>query len=542
MSTQVESVSSLSRSASDPQLDVHGEGMTVSAQVARHARSRPQALALTYGDLRFSYAQLHEQASRFANVLIDRGVRARDRVAVLAVNGPEYLSAYVACARVGAVCVPINFRLTVPEVAYQIRHSGASVVVADQALVATAAEASRGLDVSALLVIGGDGGGVQFTGEVTSLAAALEAAPATYAEHPIDEDGPAVIMYTSGTTGSPKGALLSHRSLHTGLVAKALDTGIPVHCRTWLVGTPLFHIAGLMSCLNPLYLGGTIVLQGSGAFDATQAIEVLERERINAAFFVPSQWREIVRSPAVEGRDFSALLLATWGGEPATPQLVREIIQAFPRTAVSTVFGQTEVSATATLLLGEDAVQRPGSVGRPMLHVECRLVDDDMNDVPAGAVGEIVYRGPTVMLGYWNDPERTAEAFRGGWFHSGDLLRADDDGYLYVVDRKKDMIISGGENVYCAEVESVVAGHPKVGRVAVIGIPHERWGEVPLAVIVPRGDAHPDAADIEDFTRRRLAAYKVPRRIAVVDELPLNASGKVRKDVLRRIFTGIGAA
>jgi fatty-acyl-CoA synthase len=510
-------------------LDVHGEGMSVSAQVARHARSRPSAIALKYGELRLSYAQLHEQAGRFSNVLVGRGVRAGDRVAVLAVNGPEYVSAYVGCARIGAVCVPINFRLTVPEVAYQLRHSGTSVVVADQALLATATEAGHGLDVS-VLVIGGDGG------EVRSLAAELEAAPATYAEHRVDEDGPAVIMYTSGTTGSPKGAVLSHRNLHTGVVAKALHTGIPVHCRTWLVGTPLFHIAGLMSCLNALYLGGTIVLQASGRFDATQTIEVLDRERINAAFFVPSQWREIVRSPALEGRDFSAFLVATWGGEAASPQLVREIIQAFPTVAVSSVFGQTETSATATVLLGEDAVHKPGSVGTPMIHVECRLVDDDMNDVAPGEVGEMVYRGPTVMLGYWNDPERTADAFRGGWFHSGDLLRADEDGYLYVVDRKKDMIISGGENVYCAEVESVVAGHPKVGSVAVIGVPHERWGEVPLAVIVPRGDAAPDAAEIEAFARQRLATYKVPRRIAVVDRLPLNASGKVRKDVLRRTF------
>jgi fatty-acyl-CoA synthase len=507
-------------------VDVHGEGMTVSAQVARHARSRPSAIALKYGELRLSYAQLHEQAGRFANVLVGCGVRAGDRVAVLAVNGPEYVSAYVACARIGAVCVPINFRLTVPEVAYQLRHSGASVVVADQGLAAAATEAGRGLGMS-VLVIGG---------EVRSLAAELAAAPATYAEHRVDEDGPAVIMYTSGTTGSPKGAVLSHRNLHTGVVAKALHTGIPVHCRTWLVGTPLFHIAGLMSCLNALYLGGTIVLQASGRFDATQTIEVLERERINAAFFVPSQWREIVRSPALEGRDFSALLSATWGGEAASPQLVREIVQAFPTAAVSSVFGQTETSATATVLLGEDAVRKPGSVGTPMIHVECRLVDDDMNDVAPGEVGEMVYRGPTVMLGYWNDPERTSDAFRGGWFHSGDLLRADEDGYLYVVDRKKDMIISGGENVYCAEVENVIAGHPKVGSVAVIGVPHEKWGEVPMAVIVPRGDAAPDAAEIETFTRRRLATYKVPRRIAVVDQLPLNASGKVRKDVLRRTF------
>jgi fatty-acyl-CoA synthase/long-chain acyl-CoA synthetase len=290
----------------------------------------------------------------------------------------------------------------------------------------------------------------------------------------------------------------------------------------------------MMTWLSSAYCGGRMVLIPSGAFDPVRMIEVLDEERINLAFFVPAQWQAIVRSPAIEGRTFPHLITASWGAAPASEALVKEIQARFPTTEISTSFGQTEICATGVILRGADALERPGSVGKPMLHVECRLVDEDMNDVAPGEVGEIVYRGPTVMMGYWNAPEKTLEAFRGGWFHSGDLLRADEDGFLYVVDRLKDMIISGGENVYCAEVENVLAAHPKVGTVSVIGVPHEKWGEVPVAVIVPRGDEAPTAAEIEEFGRQRLAAYKVPRQIRLVSEMPVNASGKILKGELRK--------
>lgn len=215
------------------------------------------------------------------------------------------------------------------------------------------------------------------------------------------------------------------------------------------------------------------------------------------------------------------------------------MIETFPQASVSTAFGQTECSPVTCSLRGEDAIRKIGSVGTPILNVEVRVVDEEMNDVPPGEVGEIVYRGPTVMKEYWNKPEETAAAFAGGWFHSGDLVRQDEDGYFYVVDRKKDMIISGGENIYCAEVENVLAGHPGTADVAVIGVPHAKWGEVPLAVIVPADpSAPPTAGEIETFARRHLAGYKCPGQIAVVPELPRNASGKVLKTELRARYSG----
>jgi fatty-acyl-CoA synthase/long-chain acyl-CoA synthetase len=255
---------------------------------------------------------------------------------------------------------------------------------------------------------------------------------------------------------------------------------------------------------------------------------------VSSCFFVPSQWQAICAVPDIAEYDLSALRRLSWGAAPASTALLRTMIETFPTADVVTAFGQTECSPVTCYLRGEDALRKIGSVGMPMLNVEVRVVDEEMNDVPRGAVGEIVYRGPLVMKEYWNKPEATAEAFAGGWFHSGDLVRQDEDGYYYVVDRKKDMIISGGENIYCAEVENVLAGHPKIADVALVGVPHPRWGEAPLAVIVPADPADPPVGDeVTEFARRHLAGYKCPREIAVVGALPRNAGGKVLKTELR---------
>jgi fatty-acyl-CoA synthase/long-chain acyl-CoA synthetase len=290
-----------------------------------------------------------------------------------------------------------------------------------------------------------------------------------------------------------------------------------------------------MSAILPAFLtGGRVVVTKSGAFDPAQTLDLLARERISSCFFVPSQWQAICSVPDIADRDLSALKMIAWGAAPASTTLLRKLLDAFPQAQLSTSFGQTECSPITTVLRGEDAARKIGSIGTPLLNVEVRVVDPDMNDVAPGEVGEIVYRGPSVMSGYWNNPEGTAAAFAGGWFHSGDLVRQDEDGYLYVVDRLKDMIISGGENVYCAEIEDILAGHPKVSEVAVVGVPDERWGEVPHAIVVPIHAADPPTTDeIEQWCRDRLAGFKCPRQLTVLTELPRNASGKVRKTELR---------
>jgi acyl-CoA synthetase (AMP-forming)/AMP-acid ligase II len=259
----------------------------------------------------------------------------------------------------------------------------------------------------------------------------------------------------------------------------------------------------------------------------------LEQERIAVCFFVPSQWAEICAVPGIRERRF-ALRYVMWGAAVAPPSVLRALADTFPEVPAYCAFGQTEMSPTTCLLRAEDAIIKMGSVGKPLPWIEVRIVDDEMADVAPGAVGEIVYRGPTVMREYWRNEKATAEAFQGGWFHSGDLCRVDEDGFVWVMDRKKDMIISGGENIYCAEVEYAIDAHPKVAQVAVVGVTHEKWGETPVAVIVPADPGEPPTEqEIIEHCRARLASYKKPTSVVFADDLPRTASGKVQKFKLR---------
>jgi fatty-acyl-CoA synthase len=286
-------------------------------------------------------------------------------------------------------------------------------------------------------------------------------------------------------------------------------------------------------------IGATSVIMPTAPFDAQTTLDVIEAEGVTSLFLVPAQWQVLCAHPDATRRTGS-LRTISWGAAPATVTLLETMAATFPGAEIISLFGQTEMSPVTTSLPGRDAIRKIGSVGKPIPTIAARIVDDQMNDVPPGAVGEIVYRGPTLMAGYWNNPEATAEAFAGGWFHSGDLVRADEEGFLYVVDRKKDMIISGGENIYCAEVENVLAAHPAVADVAVIGAKHERWGETPIAVIVPADPAAPPALDdLTDWARGKLASYKKPTSLVIVAELPRNAAGKVLKHQLRASY-GIG--
>ncbi|MET8795968.1 long-chain-fatty-acid--CoA ligase [Nocardia sp. NPDC004568] len=505
-------------------------GMTAGEQLARHARKISDTSALRFAGGSRSYRELDERVSRLADALRARGVGPGDRVAVLGLNSMEIVEAFLAPNRLGAIGVPINFRLVAGEIAYLLADSGAEVAVVDARFATVLTEARREAPkLRSCLVIGGGG---DDAGE--DYETALRDADPEFAAAAVDERDPAYIMYTSGTTGRPKGAVLTHDNLLLHAFSVALHQGVSGDDRVALNGAPLFHIAGLSSYLTCLLPGGTFVITPSGGFDPAASVELLARERVSSCFFVPAQWQAICALPGIADHDLSALRQISWGAAPASTTLLRTLIETFPQASVSTAFGQTECSPVTCTLRGEDALRKIGSIGTPILNVEARIVDDEMNDVAPGEVGEIVYRGPTVMREYWNKPEATAEAFAGGWFHSGDLVRQDEDGYLYVVDRKKDMIISGGENIYCAEVENVLAGHPAVADIALIGVPDSTWGETPLAVLVPADPAAPPtAAEIEAFARTRLAGYKCPRQIAVVAELPRNASGKVLKTELR---------
>jgi acyl-CoA synthetase (AMP-forming)/AMP-acid ligase II len=348
----------------------------------------------------------------------------------------------------------------------------------------------------------------------------------------VDDEDLAFVIHTSGTTGRPKGAMLSHQNLVVNTTNWIHELGA-TRDDVWLSGLPLFHIGGLNGVLPFLYLGTTSVLTPSTGFDAGASIGLMAEHGVTMCFFVPTQWDEICAHPRVGDHEAARLRVAMWGASDATEGTLRRLAATFPSVSVVNAFGQTEMSSNTTFLKGEDSVRRMGSIGRPAINVEVRVVDEQGEDVAPGEVGEIVYRGPTVMQGYLGDPAATAEAFAGGWFHSGDLVRRDADGFLYVVGRAKDMIISGGENVYPAEVERVLAEHPGVGEVAVVGIPHPRWVETPLAVVVrvPGGAVTED--ELIEHCRTRLAGYKKPSAVVFADVLPRNATGKVLRRDLR---------
>jgi fatty-acyl-CoA synthase len=427
--------------------------------------------------------------------------------------------------------VPVNFRLVRDEVAYVLSDSGASAIVTDDVLAGLAQSAVGSLQKPVWILAAGIDD-AQVAG-VDSYEAALGGAEATPPDAAIDERDVALIMYTSGTTGRPKGAMLTHLNLLMQALT-AIRTSRLVHDDgVGLINVPLFHIAGIGSMPPAILLGTTTVIMPTAPFTAEATLDIVESEAVTGLFLVPAQWQVLCAHPDATRRTRS-LRTISWGAAPATQLLLEKMAETFPHAEIVSVFGQTEMSPVTTSLPSEDAVRKIGSVGKPIPTVAVRIVDDEMNDVAPGEVGEIVYRGPTLMAGYWNKPEATAEALRGGWFHSGDLVRQDGEGYIYVVDRKKDMIISGGENIYSAEVENALARHPAIADVAVVGARHDRWGETPIAIVVAADPtAPPVLEEITEWLRDRLASYKKPTALVVLDELPRNAAGKVLKHELR---------
>jgi fatty-acyl-CoA synthase len=500
-------------------------------QLARHALMQPDATALRFLGRTTTWAELERRVTSFAGALHRRGVQAGDRVMILMLNRTEFIEAMLAANLLGAIAVPVNFRLTPPEIAFLVQDCDAHVVVTEPVLAAVAT-AVRDIApaLETVIVAGGtsDDGVLGYEDLVAEEGEAPAAAD-------VPNDSPALIMYTSGTTGRPKGAVLTHTNL-TGQTMTGLYThGADLNHDVGFIGVPLFHIAGIGNMLSGLTLGVPTVIHPLGAFDPGQLLDVLAVEKVTGIFLVPAQWQAVCAAQRAKPREL-ALRLLSWGAAPASDTLLRSMSETFPGAQILAAFGQTEMSPVTCMLLGEDALRKLGSVGKVIPTVAARVVDENMNDVAVGEVGEIVYRAPTLMAGYWNNPEATEEAFAGGWFHSGDLVRMDAEGYVWVVDRKKDMIISGGENIYCAEVENVLAAHPDIVEVAVIGREHERWGEVPVAVVAISGRAL-RLEDLDEFLTERLARYKHPKGLEIVDALPRNPAGKVLKTELRTRFS-----
>ncbi len=512
--------------------------MSHGQQLARAARKTPERIAFRFENQQRTYAEIDERVTRLARALANRGIGYGDRVAILMTNRIEVMESYFAIHRLGAIAVPVNFRLAANEAAFIIEDSGTKAIIVDAELAPLAGElrTRAGSTMSNLVCLVAGEAPEQAGPRAESYEDVLSSASSEELNIDVPESDPAFIMYTSGTTGRPKGAVLSHFNLMINTFNMMSAMSMSGDDTVWLSGLPLFHIGCLDGILPYVMVGGTSVILSSGQFDAAAAVEMLISEQATACLFVPAQWQAICAVPGVKQRSFNLRRILT-GGAVAPPSVMQAMLDSFPGIPIYNGFGQTEMSSVTCVLRGEDAVRKMDSVGKPIVNVEARLVDGDMHDVPVGAVGEIVYRGPTVMQRYWGRPEATKEAFAGGWFHSGDLCRMDDQGYIKVVDRTKDMIISGGENIYCAEVEAVIDGHAKVKEVALIGVADEKWGETPLAIIVPADSSDPPSeAEIIAYCREQLASYKKPTAVIVVDELPRNASGKVLKTRLREQF------
>ena len=511
-------------------------------QLTRHAFMQPDATALRFMGKTTTWADLDRRVTRLAGALSRRGVAFGDRVLILMLNRTEYVESILAVNRLGAIAVPVNFRMTPPEIAYLVSDCQARFVITEPVL-ADVANAVRDLDETlATVIVAGGSTDERVLGYEELIEEPGDDPPVV----DIPNDHAALIMYTSGTTGRPKGAVLTHTNLAAQAMTNIYTNGVDLNSDVGFIGVPLFHIAGVASSvLTGLMLGLPTVLYPLGAFDPDALLDVLEAEQVTAIFLVPAQWQAVCAAQRARPRNLKLRVLS-WGAAPASDTLLREMAEVFTGCKILAAFGQTEMSPVTCMLLGDDAVRKLGSVGRVIPTVSARIVDDEMNDVPIGEVGEIVYRGPSLMSGYWNNPQATAEAFAGGWFHSGDLVRRDEEGYIWVVDRKKDMIISGGENIYCAEVENALAEHPAVAEVAVIGRPDEKWGEVPVAVVAVNqsvaGDTKLDLAELDAFLNDRLARYKHPKALEIVDALPRNAAGKVLKTELRKRFGAAASA
>ncbi|WP_235558151.1 acyl-CoA synthetase [Sphaerimonospora mesophila] len=491
---------------------------------ARRAQMTPNRTAFVFADRPVTYAEVHERTTRLASRLREAGVKTGDRVAYLGRNHVAFAEAMFATHILGGIFVPLNFRLTAPEIGYMLDHSGPVVLIyaPECAEVVHALPRSPGLREVVALESPAPG--------ERHFETWLAQGDPTPIDVPVALDDPALILYTSGTTGRPKGAMLTHANLVWNCFNIMIGVDVASDEVT-LISAPLFHVAALDQTLLPTFLkGGCSVITPSWNVD--ECYDLIERYGITWMFGVTTMFAAFAQSPRWAGANLSSLRNLMSGGAAIPAALIRTYQER--GLVFCQGYGLTETAPGATFLEASESERKVGSAGVPVFFANVRVVRPDLTDVAVGEPGEVLVQGPNVTPGYWRDPEATAAAFsEGGWFHSGDIGMLDDEGHLYIVDRAKDMYISGGENVYPAEVEAVIFEHPAVAETAVIGVPDAEWGEVGRAFVVPRPGAGVTGDDLREFLRRRLAKYKIPVYFEFMDELPKTGSGKIRKPELR---------
>jgi fatty-acyl-CoA synthase/feruloyl-CoA synthase len=496
---------------------------TIGGIVIQNAARVPGRAALVMGERRWTWAELDRDVALAAGRLRTLGLRHGDRLAIIAANIPENVIAYLATLRLGAVVVPVNARLAVPEIAY-ILDDATPVVIAsapefDQTVDAAIAQST----LSAARVTLGP------AGSYPDLVAPHGIDDAVTEDH-AREDDDALIMYTSGTTGKPKGVLLDHHRAVWAALAQVVSLGLR-DGEVYLHLPPLYHSGGVVFLDAITILGGTNVL--IPAFEPEAVFSTIERERITALLGVPTMYEFLLQAPGLDSFDLSSWRTGVFGAAPMSARTIGQLLERLPGVDFYQQCGQTEAGPTGIYSTFDQVRERPDSSGhlaQPFL--VARVVDEVGEDVSPGSVGELVFRGDGVMKGYWNNPEGTAEAMRDGWLHTGDLVELHDDGAMRLVDRLKDIIITGGRNVYSAEVEKALGGHPDLADFAVIGKPHPEWGETVIVVVTPKDGSEPTIESIREYLRPLIADYKLPREMRIGD-IPRTASGKLQKHLLR---------
>ncbi len=499
--------------------------MNLSNVVAHHADRWPERVAFGMGDEEVTYAELERRTRRMAGVLREAGIGRGDVVGVLLHNSLRFLDLMFATAHLGAIFMPLNWRLTGPELEYILGHAETRLLISEPELEGLVDELPAGLGFARMRVGAPSAPGWPSIEDVWE-----EAEPVAAAAEVAGEDVHR-LMYTSGTTSRPKGVMISYENVYWKCMGQVVELGLG-GADAGLACGPLYHVGALdLITTNLFYVGGSVrVLR---RFDAAEALREIEEHELTAVWLAPAMVGLILAEPSLGERDLSSVRVVVDGGEKMPLPLIERVLEAFPNGWFADAYGLTETVSGDTYLDKGSVIEKLGSVGKPVLHTEVRILDEGDRPLPAGEVGEICLRGPKVFSGYWRDEEATARAIRDGWFHTGDLGLIDEDGYLFIVDRLKDMILSGGENVSSLEVERALYEHEAVREVAVVASPHPTWNEVPAAyVVLGEGDGV-EADDLVAFCRERLASYKVPKVFRFIDELPRNPSGKVLKRVLR---------
>lgn len=503
--------------------------MNWSLVLERNAREYPDKECIIANEHRFTWAELEKRTHALARTLLDLGVRAGDVVAVLLRNCSEYIELTFAVNQIGAAWLPLNFRLAGPEYRFILDNSGAKVLVTEDEFAETIQRIRPQLpDLGEIIYVKGE-----MASQGRSYDELLAERGSARVEHTIAElDGLHRLMYTSGTTARPKGVMLTFGNLYWKNLGHIVTFNLTSEDRTLVTG-PMYHVGGMdLPGTGTLYMGGSLVILR--AFDPADVLEAIQREKVTNLWLAPAMINMLFQYPHFGDYDVSSVRFIIDGGEKMPLPLIQEFRKKFPGAWFADAYGLTETVSGDTFLAKDKMLDKPGSVGKPVPHLRVRIVNDDGEDVPAGELGEIVLRGPKVFKGYWKNPEATAEALRNGWFHTGDIGRVDEDGFLYLVDRKKDMIVSGGENIASSEVERVLYEHPAVLEAAVVAIPHPKWGEVPKAFIVLRAGAQAGEEELRKLCGENLAKFKVPKEFEFIDALPRNPSGKVLKRELRQ--------